>query len=74
MTIQPIRFGDDGQVATREILRHFDALVAAQPARYAILRRELAGLEALDRQYGGLAPLELEDVDQLVGAIHRGLA
>jgi hypothetical protein len=74
MTVQPIRFGDEGQAATRELLRRFDALAAAQPARHADLRRELAGLEALDRQYGGSAVIELEDVDDLVASIHRELA
>jgi hypothetical protein len=74
MPIQTIQFGDEGQLATRELLRRFDAAVAAHPARHAALRKQLASLEVLDRQYGGLAPLELEDVDQLVGAVHRELA
>jgi hypothetical protein len=71
MTIHPITFGDEGQVATRELLRRFDTL---EPAGPKPLRAQLATLEALDRQYGGSAPLELEDVEELVAAIVTGLA
>jgi hypothetical protein len=65
MEIQPIRFGDEGQAATRELLRRFDASAAGDPG----LRAQLATLEALDRQYGGLARLELEDLEELVASI-----
>jgi hypothetical protein len=74
MAIQTIQFGDEGQLATRELLRRFDALAAAHPGGHAALRGQLASLEALDRQYGGMTPLDLEDVDALVAAIHRELA
>ena len=61
MTIQTIQFGDEGQVATRELLKRFEAL-----------RPEVAGhlrtLEALDRQYGGAGPLPVEDAGDLVAA------
>jgi hypothetical protein len=70
MEIQPIRFGDEGQAATRELLRRFDASAAADAA----LRGQLATLEALDRQYGGLARIELGDVEELVASILTQLA
>ncbi|MDQ3025815.1 MAG: hypothetical protein M3R58_04840 [Pseudomonadota bacterium] len=61
MTIQTIQFGDEGQVATRELLKRFEAL-----------RPEVAGhlrtLEALDRQYGGSGVLPVEDAGDLVAA------
>lgn len=74
MAIQTIQFGDEGQIATRELLRRFDAVVASQPARHAALRRELASLEALERSQGGSAPLDLEGLEDLVASIHRSLA
>jgi hypothetical protein len=70
MEIQPIRFGDEGQAATRELLRRFDASAAADPA----LRGQLAALEALDRQYGGLARIERDEVEELVAALLTQLA
>jgi hypothetical protein len=71
MTVRPITFGDEGQVASRELLRRFDALAPGAPRS---LRAQLATLESLDRQYGGAARLELEDLDDLVAALHAGLA
>ena len=65
MEIKPIRLGDEGQAATRELLRRFDASAAA----HTELRAQLATLEALDRQYGGAGRLELEDVEDLVASI-----
>jgi len=64
MAVRPITFGDEGQVASRELLRRLDALDPPAPKS---LRSQLATLEALDRQYGGSAPLELEGLDELVG-------
>jgi hypothetical protein len=64
MAVRPITFGDEGQVASRELLRRLDALDPPAPKS---LRAQLATLEALDRQYGGSAPLELEGLDELVG-------
>jgi len=75
MDIQPIRFGDEGQVATRELLRRFDTL--ARPLRdipVDTLRGQLKTLESIDRQHGGAAPLALEDADELVAAAITGLA
>jgi hypothetical protein len=71
MPVRPITFGDEGQVASREMLRRLDAL---EPAAPRPLRAQLATLESLDRQYGGSGRLELEDVDALVAAIITGLA
>ncbi len=76
MAIQAIRFGDEGQSASREILRRYDALVSARPPggdAAAALRGELATLESLDRQYGGYGPLQLEGVEELVGSAVAGL-
>lgn len=59
--IQAISFGDEGQLATRELLaRHRQS-----PPEVV---RFLETLAALDRQYGGLAPLPVEDADDLAGA------
>jgi hypothetical protein len=72
-----IQFGDDGQAASREMLRRYDALVAEREGddeAQAELRRTLAGLEALDRQYGGAAPIDLEGADDLVDSALAGLA
>jgi hypothetical protein len=66
MPVRPITFGDEGQVASREMLRRLDAL---EPAAPKSLRARLATLESLDRQYGGSGRLELEDVDELVASI-----
>ena len=61
MTIQTIQFGDEGQVATRELLQRF-ACLRPEVARY------LRTFEALDRQYGGAGPLPVEDAGDLVDA------
>jgi hypothetical protein len=66
MTVHTLQFGDDGQRATRELLRRLDAL---DPPPSGELRDRLATLESLDRQYGGAAPLALEGADELVDAI-----
>ena len=75
MTVQPIRFGDEGQLATRELLRRFDAL--ASPLRspgLAELHARLKTLDSLDRQYGGSSPLPLEDAGELVASLITDLA
>jgi hypothetical protein len=61
---KPIAFADDGRLATREMVARFDALGHGRD-----LGARMATLEALDRQYGGRAKLELEDVAELVAAI-----
>lgn len=70
MVIQPIHFGDEGQVATRELLRRFDA--RAGPAD-AALRAKLAALEALDRRHGGSAPIAAGDAEDLVDSLLAAL-
>lgn len=75
MAIQPIQFGDEGQVATREVVRRLEAVEAASPSIHA--REALAALRALsalDRQYGGSAPLPLEDVEGLLASALEPLA
>ena len=77
MTIQPIRFGDEGQVATRELVLRFEAIARQAPLPAAALQRMRAGLaalEALDRQYGGMAALPVEDADERVASLATDLA
>ena len=77
MDAKPISFVDDARRASRELLRRFDALpkggVPAAVERLE-LRARLETLEALDRQYGGNARLELEDAAELVASIVVDLA
>jgi len=67
--VKPIAFADDGRLATRELVRRFKALGQSPE-----LGARLETLEALDRQYGGRAPLALEDVGELVASIVVDLA
>lgn len=75
MAIHPIQFGDEGQVATREAVRRLESLASAtaSPAHREALEA-LRALAALDRQYGGSAPLPLEDVEGLVASALEPLA
>lgn len=77
MDTKPIAFADDGRRATRELLRRFDELAPGRVPR-GVDRGELSArletLEAIDRQYGGNAPLPLEDVADLVSSIVVDLA
>jgi hypothetical protein len=61
MPVQPIRFGDEGQLATRELLQRFEA---ARPE----VARHLRTFDALDRQYGGAGAIPVEDAGDLVDA------
>ena len=74
MPVSTLRFGDEGQDATRELARRVESLAAFNLAAFDTVRRHIAALESLDRQYGGHAPLALEDVDTLVAALHAQLA
>lgn len=78
MNVHTIRFGDEGQAATRDLVAQFEGLAArlAQVASPAIakLRGELKALEAIDRQYGGSGPLPLEDAGDLAAATLADLA
>lgn len=70
-----IQIGDEGQRATRELVRRYESL----RQRHAgldrpDLGRHLRTLESIDRQYGGEAPLPHEDVEELVAATVTELA
>jgi hypothetical protein len=71
MTVHTVHFGDEGQRATRALLSRLDAL---DPPAAPELRAQLATLEALDRQYGGAAAIELEGAGDLVDALLAALA
>ena len=76
--MQTIQFGDDGQVATRALLRQLEQLgpmiAGTRSPAMEKLRGELKTLDAIDRQYGGSGPLPLEGVDEVVGAAITELA
>jgi hypothetical protein len=74
MAIQTIQFGDEGQVATRELIRRCEALAPLHLGAHATVLRQLGTLESLERQYGGFARLELEDAAELVAALHTQMA
>lgn len=81
MEIKKIGFGDEGQVATADLLARLPAFqaraLAASPALSPHLdrtRRGLDTLQALDRQHGGTGPIRLEGVGELVSAIVTDLA
>ena len=72
---QPIRFGDEGQVASQEIVSLFNRLAAGEPLlRDGPLSRYLGTIESLDRQYGGSGRLPVEDADELLAATLTELA
>lgn len=75
MSSKVIQIGDDGQRATRDLLRRFEAFEQRHPdlAR-AGLASDLRALESIDRQYGGESALPHEDVDELVAATLAELA
>lgn len=76
--MQTIQFGDDGQVATRELMRQFEQLgpriAEVRSPAMEKLRGELRTLDSIDRQYGGNGPLPLEGVDEVLGAAITDLA
>ncbi len=78
MSVHKIRFGDEGQAATRDLLQQFDSLGARIPRVGSPvmekLRGELKTLEAIDRQYGGTGTLPLEDAGELAAATLADLA
>jgi hypothetical protein len=70
---------DEGQAASRALVRRYETLAAARSpmleAREAeALRRDLATLEALDHQYGGSAPIGLEGIEALLASVLAPLA
>ena len=74
--MQTLQIGDDGQVATRDLMKQFEQLKIAQTPSPAMdkLRGELKTLDAIDRQYGGNGALPLEGVDEVAGAAITDLA
>ena len=62
MNIHPIQLGDEGQVATRELLSRFGSVVPDE------LRGYLRTFEAIDRHHGGVGALPLEDAGDLADA------
>ena len=75
--MQTIQFGDEGQAATRELIRRFESAAKDSPLAADTrerLRARFATLQALDRRYGGSGPVALEDVDELVAALVADLA
>lgn len=75
MPVQPIPFGDEGQTASREMVRRHEALCAARPELAGgPLDGYLRNLEAIDRQYGGSRPLPLEGLEELLAATLTELA
>jgi hypothetical protein len=80
MTAQPIHLHprEPGEALARDMLRRYDAL-AGSPGilsadEAAQLRRALATLENLDRQYGDAAALPLEGTEDLVASVMGPLA
>jgi hypothetical protein len=75
MTLQKIEFGDEGQVATRELVARYEALAARDGrAADASLEECLRAMLRLDRQHGGNARLPVDDTEDLVAAALTALA
>ena len=70
-----IQIGDEGQRATRELVRRLDAWGERHPSLdLAALAAPLRAFESIDRRYGGEGPVPLEDVEELVAAALAELA
>ena len=75
MDSKVIQIGDEGQRATRELVRRLDAHLQRHPEVDPVrLRGHFRTLESIDRQYGGHAALPLEDVEEVVAAALTELA
>lgn len=75
MPVQPIRLGDEGQAATRELVRMLETHAAARPSSHAEeALQSLRTLEALERQSGGHAALAVEGLGDVVSAALTQLA
>jgi len=73
--MQPILFGDEGQLATAALLRRFAAEIRpAGLAHAAEAERWLRTLDSLDRHYGGAGALPLEDAADVLAATLAALA
>lgn len=73
MITQPLQFGDEGQVASAELLARFRRDLSADP-RLAPLEASFQALASLDRQYGGTARLALEETAEMAGTLLTELA
>src|SRR5471032_816621 len=76
MAIQTIRFCDEGQAATRELICRFTSIAKERSLDASARERLHAGLstlQSLDRQYGGSGALALEVADELVASLVTGL-
>jgi hypothetical protein len=74
MKVQAIRIGDEGQLATRDLLARFHALAGRERERHANLSQRFEMLEAIDRQHGGSGALAFEDAGELVRSVLADLA
>lgn len=75
MPVQPIRIGDEGQAASRELVRLMESLAAGQPTPHAEgALQALRTLESLERQPGGHAPITLEGVEDVLATALTQLA
>lgn len=74
MIERTIRFGDEGQLATRELLRALDSLASYRLAAHRKLHEQMAALESLERGRPGSGPIAHEGVEELVASIHTHLA
>jgi len=63
MNVHTVQFGDEGQGATRELVKRFAGRVP-EP-----LLAQLRILESIDRHHGGSGPLALEDAPELADAL-----
>ena len=73
MEIKAVQIGDEGQLASRQLVARFAAFRKAGSGAYPAASLQAIGetlgtLEALDRQYGGDGPLPLEGADDIVAA------
>jgi hypothetical protein len=73
MEIKAVRIGDEGQLASQDLVARFAAFQKARAnafpaASLALIEQALSTLHALDRQYGGAGVLPLEGVEDIVAA------
>ncbi len=73
MNVQTVQFGDEGQVATRELLARYAAACLEDP-RLEVLKDSFELFAALDRQYGGSGPIGLEETAEMVDSVITELA
>lgn len=71
MEIKTVQIGDEGQLASRDLVARFAAFRKAGASTFPAaslqaIGETLATLDALDRQYGGDGPLPLEGADDVV--------